>query len=133
LPAVQGALRPPPQIHLETPVDLVFWFLTLAAHTLVVRFRKARNIVAAAAKSNRPHRLRPAYPSSSKLASRLEDLGDVARHLHLVPDAAHHPFPVKQKGATFDAHIFASVHALFDPSAIFLANIGARIGGEDER
>ncbi len=36
--AVERALRPTPQIHLEAAVDLVFRFLSLAAHTLEVRF-----------------------------------------------------------------------------------------------
>src|SRR5277367_6325393 len=57
----------------------------------------------------------------------------MARHPDLMPDAAHGPRSVDQKGGAFDAHVFAPIHALFDPGAILLADSAVDIGGEDER
>src|SRR5246127_1909234 len=57
----------------------------------------------------------------------------MARHPDFVPNAAHGALPVDQEGAALDAHILAAIHALFDPDAVFFADIGARIGSEDER
>src|SRR5438067_7196326 len=54
-------------------------------------------------------------------------------HLDLVPDVAHDAVLVDQEGAAVDAHIFAAVHALLDPDAVFLAHLAVRVGGKDER
>src|SRR5687767_12658640 len=50
----------------------------------------------------------------------LQNLVDMARHLHLAPDAADHALAVDQEGGALDAHIFAAIHALLDPHAVIL-------------
>jgi len=40
---------------------------------------------------------------------------------------------VDQEGAAVDAHVFAAIHALFDPHAIFLGHFARAVRGEDER
>ena len=37
---------------------------------------------------------------------------------HLAPDLADRPIRLDQEGRPLDAHVFASIHALFDPDAI---------------
>src|SRR5215469_12257330 len=52
----------------------------------------------------------------------------MARHSHLAPCAAHDAVSIDEKSRAVDPHILASVHALFDPGTVFLADIRARIG-----
>ena len=47
----------------------------------------------------------------------------MAGHLHLPPDAPHGADPVDEVGHPFDAHVFAAVHALFDPGAVALDHV----------
>src|SRR5260221_10178882 len=62
-----------------------------------------------------------------------EHFADMAVDLDLGPEAADHAFLVDQHGGALDSHVFAAVHALLDPDAVFLADLAALIGGEDER
>src|SRR5438477_11116227 len=57
----------------------------------------------------------------------------MARHPDLAPGAAYAALLIDQEGAAFDTHILASVHALFDPDTVFFADVGPRIGSENER
>src|SRR5882724_5447528 len=56
----------------------------------------------------------------------------MAWHPDLVPHTADNARSVDQKGGTLDAHIFAAVHALLNPHAVFLAHVPAGVGGENE-
>src|SRR5260370_13651807 len=68
----------------------------------------------------------------SEGAGRRKDGGDVAGHPDLAPSATHDAGCVDQKGAALDAHIFAAIHAFFDPGAVLLAHIGLGVGSEEE-
>src|SRR5215472_7093118 len=57
----------------------------------------------------------------------------MAWHPDLAPDAAHGPGAIDQKGGALDAHVFAAVHALLHPHAVFLADIRTGVRAEDER
>src|ERR1700731_3163874 len=67
-----------------------------------------------------------------KRLHRFQYFGDMAGHLDLVPDAAYHAILVDQEGAAVDAHVFAAIHALFDPDAVALGYLAVRVGSEDE-
>src|SRR5262249_22271819 len=69
----------------------------------------------------------------SERLHRLQDLGDMARHLDLVPDVAHNAVLVDQKGAAVDPHVFAAIHAFFDPDPITLGHLAGRVGSQGKR
>src|SRR5205085_5085187 len=78
----------------------------------------------------------PSVPPSGQRSERLhglQDFGDVARHLDLVPDLAHHAVLVDQEGGAFDPHVFAAIHAFLDPDAIAFGHLAVGVGAEDER
>ena len=56
----------------------------------------------------------------------------MARYSYFSPRATNDTFSIEQKGAALDAHVFASIHALLDPDAVFLADIRAGVGGENK-
>src|SRR5258708_6793176 len=64
---------------------------------------------------------------------RFQHLGDMAGHLDLMPHASHHALLVDQKGASVDAHVFAAIHALFDPHPVALRHLAVSAGGAKKR
>src|SRR5262245_42844211 len=56
----------------------------------------------------------------------------MAGYPDFVPYAADYTGDVNQKGGALDAHIFAAIHALLDPYAVFFAHLAADVRGEDK-
>src|SRR5262249_32889182 len=54
------------------------------------------------------------------------------RHFHLAPDGANDALFIDEEGSAIDTHVFAPVHALFDPGAVGLADLALEVGGERE-
>src|SRR5258708_15752503 len=56
----------------------------------------------------------------------------MAADLDLGPEAADDALVVDQHGRALDAHVFAAIHALLHPDAVFLADLPALVRGEGE-
>src|SRR5262249_1995461 len=63
----------------------------------------------------------------------LQHVGDVAGHLHLVPDATDDALAVDEEGGALHAHVFAAVHALLDPGPVSFGRLAVGVAGERER
>src|SRR5579862_3295442 len=62
----------------------------------------------------------------------LHHLVGVAGDFHLVPDVLDLAFLVDEESGALDAHVFAAIHALLDPDAVFLGDLAFLVRGESE-
>src|SRR3990172_7698621 len=63
---------------------------------------------------------------------RLQNLVDMARHLHLAPEPTNNTLAVDQEGRALDAHVRLAVHALLRPDAIGFADLAVLVGSKGE-